>query len=193
MIYTIFILISTAFTPTQCGVDALDYENIVNIAATECKYAKSDNIDDDLLWSLVEIEKKYNVPYELRGMLLAAACMESGYNPNAKGDRKFSKSKKRPMAIGILQQWPIYEKMYNTVRTDPVSAADTWMKHIVKMLPKVTKQCRYKSEKRKWIAAWVTGIRYKKKGGRCKEKPKHLRLLNKWHRSAKNISCEDGC
>ena len=145
MIYTIFILISTAFTPTQCGVDALDYENIVNIAATECKYAK------------------------------------------------FSKSKKRPMAIGILQQWPIYEKMYNTVRTDPVSAADTWMKHIVKMLPKVTKQCRYKSEKRKWIAAWVTGIRYKKKGGRCKEKPKHLRLLNKWHRSAKNISCEDGC
>ena len=149
MIYTIFILISSAFTPTQCGVDALDYENIVNIAATECKYAKSDNIDDDLLWSLVEIEKKYNVPYELRGMILAAACMESGYNPNAKGDRKFSKSKKRPMAIGILQQWPIYEKMYNTVRTDPVSAADTWMKHIVKMLPKVPVQEREKKMDRR--------------------------------------------
>jgi hypothetical protein len=193
MTYTIFMLISAVFTPVQCDADVLDYENIVNIAATECKYAKSDTVDEDLLWSLVEIEKKYNVPYELRGMILAAACMESGYNPNAKGDRKFSKSKKKPMAIGILQQWPIYEKMYGTVRTDPISAADTWMKHIVKMLPKVTKQCRYKSERRKWIAAWVTGIRYKKKGGRCKERPKHLRLLNKWHRTAKIISCEDGC
>ena len=185
---------SLVASSTSCEQEALNYETIVYLAATECKNAKPGNIDEDLLWSLVEIEKKYNVPYELRGMILAAACMESGYNPNAKGDRKFSKSKKDPMAIGILQQWPIYEKMYNTVRTDPISAADTWMKHIVKMLPKVVKQCKYKTERRRWIAAWVTGIRYKKPGGRCKETPKHLRILNKWHREAKIISCEEnGC
>ena len=177
-----------------CDERALDYETIVYLAKTECKNISPADVDEDLLWTLVEVEKKYNVPYKLRGMILAAACTESGYNPRAKGDRKFSKNKKKPMAIGILQQWPIYEKMYNTVRTDPISAADSWMKHIVKMLPKVIKQCRYKSERRRWIAAWVTGIRYKKPGGRCNETPKHLRLLNKWHRKAIIISCEvPGC
>jgi hypothetical protein len=159
-----------------------------------CKNARPENIDPELLWSLVEVERKYDVPYELRGMILAAACMESGYNPEAKGDRKFSKNKKKPMAIGILQQWPIYERAYGAVRTDPVSAADTWMRHIVKMLPKVKKQCKYRTERRQWIAAWVTGIRYKKPGGRCKETPKHLKLLNRWHREARRRSCaEDGC
>ncbi len=185
---------SLVASSTYCEESALDYNTIVELAITECKNAKPDKVDEELLWSLVEIERKYNVPYELRGMILAAACMESGYNPKAKGDRKFSKSKKKPMAVGILQQWPIYEKIYGTDRTDPISAADTWMKHIVKMLPKVVKQCKYRSERRIWIAAWVTGIRYKKPGGRCREAPKHLKLLNKWHRMAKIISCEeDGC
>ena len=63
-----------------------------------------------------------------------------------------------------------------------------------KMLPKVKKQCKYRTERRQWIAAWVTGIRYKKPGGRCKETPKHLKLLNRWHREARRRSCaEDGC
>ena len=181
-------------TPDFCEQDALNYDNLVYVAMKNCKNAKPENIDPELLWSLVEVERKYDVPYELRGMILAAACMESGYNPEAKGDRKFSKSKKKPMAIGILQQWPIYERTYGTVRTDPVSAADTWMKHIVKMLPKVKRQCKYRTERRQWIAAWVTGIRYKKPGGRCKEAPKHLKLLNRWHREAKRRFCaEDGC
>ncbi len=193
---SILLLIATSFVATAdfCEQDALNYDNIVSVAMKNCKNARPENIDPELLWSLVEVERKYDVPYELRGMILAAACMESGYNPEAKGDRKFSKNKKKPMAIGILQQWPIYERVYGAVRTDPVSAADTWMRHIVKMLPKVKKQCKYRTERRQWIAAWVTGIRYKKPGGRCKETPKHLKLLNRWHREARRRSCaEDGC
>lgn len=193
---SILLLIATSFVATAdfCEQDALNYDNIVSVAMKNCKNARPENIDPELLWSLVEVERKYDVPYELRGMILAAACMESGYNPEAKGDRKFSKNKKKPMAIGILQQWPIYERAYGAVRTDPVSAADTWMRHIVKMLPKVKKQCKYRTERRQWIAAWVTGIRYKKPGGRCKETPKHLKLLNRWHREARRRSCaEDGC
>lgn len=193
---SILLLIATSFVATAdfCEQDALNYDNIVSVAMKNCKNARPENIDPELLWSLVEVERKYDVPYELRGMILAAACMESGYNPEAKGDRKFSKNKKKPMAIGILQQWPIYERTYGAVRTDPVSAADTWMRHIVKMLPKVKKQCKYRTERRQWIAAWVTGIRYKKPGGRCKETPKHLKLLNRWHREARRRSCaEDGC
>jgi len=193
---SILLLIAASFVATAdfCEQDALNYDNIVSVAMKNCKNARPENIDPELLWSLVEVERKYDVPYELRGMILAAACMESGYNPEAKGDRKFSKNKKKPMAIGILQQWPIYERAYGAVRTDPVSAADTWMRHIVKMLPKVKKQCKYRTERRQWIAAWVTGIRYKKPGGRCKETPKHLKLLNRWHREARRRSCaEDGC
>ena len=107
------------------------------MAATDCKYAKQENIDFDLLWDLVEVEKKYGVPPELRGMVLAAACMESGYNRDARGDRRFSKSGKRPMAAGILQQWPFYERVYGTDRADPISCADSWLKHIVSKLKKV--------------------------------------------------------
>ena len=167
------------------------YEDIVFLAATDCKYAKQENIDFDLLWDLVEVEKKYGVPPELRGMVLAAACMESGYNRDARGDRRFSKSGKKPMAAGILQQWPFYERVYGTDRADPISCADSWLKHIVSKLKKVDRQCKYKTTKRRWVAAWVTGIRYPKKGGRCRERPKHLRLLNRWHRKAVKIACEE--
>ena len=144
---------------------------------------------------LIETEKSFSVPLEMRGMLLSAACMESGFNPTAKGDRKFSKNKKTPMAIGILQQWPIYEKMYPGMdRTNPKDAAESWMKHIVKKIPKVKRNCKYKTDNRIWLAAWVTGIRAPKKGGRCKERPNHYRLLRKWHRNIKRARLETyGC
>jgi hypothetical protein len=133
---------------------------------------------------LIEIEQSFNPPSEMRGMLLSAACSESGYNPNAKGDRKFSKNKRTPMAIGILQLWPIYEKMFPGLdRTNPKQAAVAWMKHIVKKIPKVKRQCKYKKPEKVWLAAWVTGIRYKKPGGRCKERPLHYRILKKWHKN----------
>lgn len=171
---------SKKYVPVTTG--DFTYEEIRFQALFNCK--NNQNPDPDLIDSLIRIEKSFNPPNEMRGMLLAAACMESGYNPNAMGDRKFSKSKKKPMAIGILQQWRIYEKMYPGMdRTNPKDAANTWMKHIVKMIPKVKKQCRYKTDKRIWLAAWVTGIRYKKPGGRCNERPLHYRLLKRWHRN----------
>ena len=137
----------------------------------------------------------------MRGMILAAACMESGFNPKAKGDRKFSKNKRTPMAIGILQMWPIYEKMFPGLdRTDPKQAAGGWMRHIVKQIPKVRKRCRHKTEAKVWLAAWVTGIRAKKAEGRCNERPLHYRLLKKWHRNIKrekkattDCAGQDGC
>ena len=173
----------------------ITYEEVLDEAINNCYNKKPDRIDVGMLEDLIEIEKDFNVPESLRGMILAAACRESRYNPNAKGDRKFSKNKKTPMAIGLLQLWPIYEKMYPGLdRTDPLQSAKAWMKHIVKQIPKVKKQCRYKTEKRTWIAAWVTGIRYKKAGGRCREAPLHLRTLKKWHRSIRaKRKKADGC
>jgi hypothetical protein len=156
------------------------YEEIKHYAMRDCRF--NPDPSEELVDALIDIEKTYAPPPSMRGMLLAAACMESGFRTDAKGDRRFSKNKRTPMAIGILQQWPFYEKAYGTVRTNPHSAATTWMQHIVKQIPKVKKQCRYKTEHRIWLASWVTGIRYKKAEGRCKERPKHYRLLRKWQR-----------
>lgn len=145
----------------------------------------------DIVNLLISIESEYDLPCSMRGMLLAAACYESGYNPNALGDRKFSK-KNRPLAVGILQMWPWWEKQkygYGINRRDPEQAARAWMDHIISKIPKAKKICRFKSEHRLWVAAWVHAIRKPKKGGRCFERPKHLRLLKKWHRNIKR-HCE---
>jgi len=164
--------------------DPISYEELLYYAMYDCKNNKEPNID--LLLSLVEVEKTFNPPPSMRGMLLAAACMESGYNPYAKGDRKFSKNKRTPMAIGILQMWPVYKRIQPGLdRTDPIASSYVWMQHIVSKIPKVKRQCRYKKPSRVWLAAWVTGIRYKKAGGRCKERPNHYRLLKKWHKKIK--------
>lgn len=164
--------------------DELRYQAMYN-----CRFNKEPSLD--IIEKLIRVEKHYNPPPSMRGMILAAACMESGFNPYARGDRKFSKDKRTPMAIGILQLWPIYEKMYPGLqRTNAEEAAIAWMSHIVKKIPKVKRQCKYKTPKRIWLAAWVTGIRYKKPGGRCKERPKHYRLLKKWHRQIKKDRLE---
>ena len=173
---------SDQFLPAKNG--PITYEELEFYALYYCKNNKDPSAS--LIKKLIEIEKSFNPPPEMRGMLLAAACMESGFNSKAKGDRKLSRDKKTPMAIGILQLWPIYEKMYPGLdRTDPIGAAKAWMGHIVKKISKVKRQCRYKTKKRIWLAAWVTGIRYKKPGGRCNERPLHYRLLRKWHRNIK--------
>ena len=177
------------------------YDELHDEAIFNCPWAKMNKSREKIISQLIEVEKRFDPPPEMRGMLLAAACMESGFNPDAKGDRKFSKSKKKPMAIGILQQWPFYERVYpGTDRTNPVDAATSWMKHIIKMIPKVKRTCGYKTDAKIWLAAWVTGIRAPKKGGRCKERPLHYRLLKRWHKNIKKArkiasDCEgqDGC
>jgi len=180
---------------------AVTYDELHDQALFNCPYAKMTEEKEKIISQLIEIEKTFNPPPEMRGMLLAAACMESGYNPLAKGDHKFSKSRKRPMAIGILQMWPIYEKMFPGLdRTNPKQAATGWMKHIVKKIPKVKRICGYKTDYKIWLAAWVTGIRAPKEGGRCKERPLHYRLLKRWHKNIKKdrktaADCKnkDGC
>lgn len=167
--------------------DNVYYEQIVHQAHTNCKNRKPEKVDVSLLWKLVKVEKIHGVPKELQGMLLAAACSESGYNPDALGDRKFSK-KRIPKAVGILQLWPWWERGkygYKVNRRDPVASAHAWLTHIARQIPKVRRKCKFKKKKKIWIAAWVTAIRSPKPGGRCYERPKHLRILKKWKREIK--------
>ena len=151
--------------------------DVAKISVESCSRVKKKNMQSALSIArkMLDVEKSMGVPKQFYGMSLAAACLESGFNPRAKGDKRGKKYK----AIGVLQLWPFYKRVYGTVRTDVVSSTASWLKHIMRMLPKVKKQCRYKSTERIWVAAWVTGIRYKKPGGRCKEKPLHYKQLKK--------------
>jgi hypothetical protein len=189
---------SSFIKPVNLPDETVAYDELKYYALHGCDNNK--NPSPALIDTLIQIERAFNPPPSMRGMLLAAACMESGYNPNAKGDQKFSKDKKTPMAIGILQQWSFYEKHYGIKRTDPIGAAMSWMQHIVKQIPKVKKMCKYKSKKKIWLAAWVTGIRSKKENGRCNELPNHYKLLKRWHKYIEQDrkfleDCEprDGC
>lgn len=179
--------LSTIHAPTH---EQVVYEELVGQATFNCPRIKDPNrVNQKLLWDLVRIEKEYGVPPMYRGMLLAASCYESGYNPKAKGDRKFSR-KRKPKSVGILQFWPWAAKHID--RTDPIASAKFWLKRIKRQIPFIKKRCHYKSKRRIWLAAWVTAIRYPKKEGRCREKPKHYYLLKKWKRTIKK-NRKKGC
>ena len=86
-----------------------DYNDLIN-EAYNCRNAKEKTLQTGIVEKLVEIEdfyfQAYDIPEDLRGMLLAAACVESGYDARAKGDWKITfKTKKHPRAKGILQFW----------------------------------------------------------------------------------------
>jgi len=162
-------------------------QRILEVALT-CKRAKKKYRDPALLTKLILMEREFDIPKDLRGMLLASACTESGYNPNAEGDHKFSKRGK-PMAIGLLQLWPwwtvpVEKGGYGINRREPLVNARSWLTHIDKQRNKVRKKCRISRHhvSRIWRVAWVTGIRAPKPEGRCNEFPNHYHRLKKWKR-----------
>ena len=182
----------TAQPSTALAKSQISYEEILYQATNNCHNRKPNQMTSehhDMIRLMISIEKSFEVPAQLRGMLVAAACSESGYSPQAKGDyrdrKRRNKIRRVPMAIGILQQWPWYEKFYKIDRLDPSQAADAWMKHIVRQLAPVKKRCRISStdKRRLWVAAWVHAIRAPKEGGRCRETPLHYKILKRWHRS----------
>lgn len=181
-------------TMTVAVEPPVTYEEIVDEAMFNCKNVKWINVDEKLLWILVEAEKRYGVPPSMRGMILASACHESGYNVNAKGDWRTIRRRGREVrvakAIGLFQMWPWWASprgRYKIDRKDPTQSSDAYVRHITHQIPKVRRICKVRSPRRVWVAAWVTAIRSPKASGRCHEKPKHYRLLRKWHRNIVRI------
>lgn len=145
--------------------------------------------DPQFLLDLLRIEERAGVPRALRGMVLAAACSESGYNPQARGDRD---RQGRPRAIGILQQWPWFEHAYKFDRLDPIAAAEAWFNHIHSHLPGVRKQCGSRLDPETlWVKAWVTAVLAPKKGGRCHQTPKHYIRLKQWRPAWEDLLREE--
>lgn len=170
-----------------------DYDDLL-IEAYNCRNATEEAKDSGIIEKLIEIENfyfvSYDIPNELRGMLLAAACSESGYNPNAKGDWKASGKKyKTPRAKGILQFWQWAEKAYGLNRLDPIDSAHVWMRHLVSSYEKNRCKGYRLTKKQRWLAAWAQAVRgrlTKQNRYRCFQRTKHWKKLKKWKRNIKN-------
>jgi len=178
-----FAILNTQYNP---------FDPIIDIAVDNCKNVSEERREEarHVARMMYAVEQLFEVPPSLKGMVLAAACSESGFNPNALGDRKFSKNKRTPKAVGVLQMWSWWEKGrygYGIDRKDPVQSAYAWMTHIKKQMSSVKRRCRPHSKKKAWVQAWVQAIRAPKKGGRCREKPKHLKYLSKIHKIYRKI------
>ncbi len=175
-----------------------NYNNLIN-EAYDCKNAKTENLETGIIEKLAEVEdfyfQAYNIPEELRGMLLAAACVESGYNARAKGDWKITfKTKKHPRAKGILQFWHWAEKEYGLNRLDPIQSAHVWMIHVSNTRKKNFCRGYRLTEKQKWLGAWAQAVRgrlTKENRYRCFQRTKHWKKLRKWKKNIKNY--DEGC
>lgn len=141
------------------------------------------NPDREALAQLLVLERKHGVPDKLRGMSLAAACVESHYDPKAKGDYRLRDGKMKPMAIGLFQQWPWWVPSYHIDRQDPIQATDAWLTHIANQVKGVQRKCGHVGEERTWVIAWVVGVRAPRKDGRCHQEPTHWSVLKDWRRS----------
>jgi len=168
-----------------------DYSDII-AEAYKCANAKEENINPEIIAELLFIENEffvqYHIPDKLRGMLLAAACNESGYNPKARGDWKTTKKgKKYARAKGIVQFWPWAEKEYGFKRNNYKLSAHFWMAHIVKQ--RTRNRCpRVFSEVKKWVGAWTQAVRGKatrKNKFHCYSGNQHYRRLMRWNRRIK--------
>ena len=170
-----------------------EYNDLIN-EAYNCRNAKEKVLQTGIIEKLVEIEdfyfQAYNIPQDLRGMLLAAACVESGYDARAKGDWKITfKTKKHPRAKGILQFWHWAEKEYGLNRLDPIQSAHVWMTHVANTRNK--DRCRgYKlTNKQKWLGAWAQAVRgrlTKENRYRCFQRTTHWKKLRKCKKNIKN-------
>lgn len=170
------------------------YEEIETEAINNCHTRRWYDVDTDIVKDLVTIEKRFfethDIPKELRGMLLAAACNESGYNPRAQGDWTRRRGRRVPMAKGIVQLHPWWTKKYKVDRFNHVESANAWMTHVVRQREKIDDRhwCKRHTNIKKWVVAWVQTTRgrvNKENRYRCYQSPSHYRHLKRWYRSIK--------
>lgn len=164
----------------------------VRLAAFSCTHVKKgQKIDRQMLHKLLQIERDLGVPERYRGMLLAKACIETGFNPDKKGDC-WGKGG-YCYARGMFQFWPWATK-FGLDRTNPVASGKFLLERIkLGSRTKVRKFCPHiKGRDAKWRVAWVRvnrGPYYKAKDGtvkhRCHGVPHGLAQLRKWQRSRK--------
>lgn len=166
--------------------DETPLEKAILDRALKCEGAKAPR---KFLLDILRQEEVIGVPLRLRGFSLAAACIESRFDPNAEGDHKFSKDGKTPVAIGLYQQWPWWSKSPTGPkinRRNPQQATKSWLAHVARQVPSMQRKCGFNSVKHQdalWKAAWVTAVRAPAKKPWCRSQFSHWDLFREWRGS----------
>jgi hypothetical protein len=132
MITTAFAVAVTLLSATPMPAPSLE-----EVARQECKHNK--NPAADRISALLDIEREAGVPDLVRGILVAAACRESGYKHDKSGDGGKAK--------GIVQFWSWARPPIRKIR-----------KRLCKSLPedqrRSSPRCRWLADPREdWFAA----------------------------------------
>lgn len=163
--------------------------------------------DRSMVESLMEIEAEAGISGQARGILAAAACVESGFNPEARGDWRPKGCRRRGdedcnfRALGLVQFWGWAKpgvRRYGSTTDDPRedwrASARYWARHIVAQLPAVDRDCDHSLPYDRWRAAHRTAVvkpkcvkerrgRCIKRSARCHRsgrKSSHWRILQSW-------------
>jgi len=161
-------------------------------ALSRCRHKKkARKVDPQLLANLLDIELEVGVPKRYRGVAVAKACMETGYQAKLKGDC-WGKGG-YCYALGIIQLWP-WAARGGLDREDPEASVRFFLGRIkLGARVKVPKYCPHiHGTAAKWRVAWVRvnrGPWAKDKAGkrvpRCGGTPHGLVQLRKWQRLRK--------
>lgn len=133
-----------------------------------------------MMEELFRIEAEAGIKGEARGLVAAAACNESGFNPKALGDwfkigmphtrENRCKNYQRgctPTSFGLMQFKPWAKKHIRKYASNPKmkeprfdwrASAKYWALHVVAQIPRVKRECRYTEEIDIWRAAHRTAI-----------------------------------
>jgi hypothetical protein len=164
---------------------------MIDFIIESCPTANVSNVDPYDVLALLRLEDAMGLPDSVRYMIPSVFCTESslqkasdlrGDHGRALGPAQFHLP---AYTTCITTQWRGYKgstKVNNVDwRTDYIFSARCWVKNILRVMPRIEKQCPDLSEYDKWkvaeanVANWVRYKRYK-----CEAKSKHFDLLEAW-------------
>ena len=178
LLVTILMTAQLASTP-PAEEQEVGYFDIANQAIINCPSYKSDmsKINPSAVFDLVGVERKFKVPSDFRGMLLAYACIHNSLSGNVEALR-YWKPSTASNEVKTIFDITGSEKLTRFNRFNFQRTADIWMRRVVKGLNK--NKCNTDGETCNWMKAWLNSVKDYKKTPK-----EELKLLKKWHNNIK--------
>ncbi len=179
-------LLAVQFASPVVGLkqESVSYFEVADQAIFNCPAYKNNltKVKPSVVFDLVGIERKFKVPSDLRGMLLAHACTHgslSGDITNLRYWKSTSPSTKAKTIFDITGR----QKLTRFNRFHFQRTADIWMRRVVDNLNKgKNNRCKRDDESCNWIKAWFNSAKKYKKTPK-----KEVKLLRNWHKNIKKI------